>query len=246
VVVGFRRFTVITSLGMVALGGCLGGRADSSGTGSGGAGGGSAGTAGTTDTGGTANTGGTPSTGGTMSPGGCPALLPEPGEECDVDIPCSYEKIGYPCDGALPAQALCVAGRWHILRPVTCAPLPPTATCNPVGHWQANETGPYEPEDRFPEYQQGPFDIVLSVTPDGIVYMDEYNGELSPDGCTLSGFGRIEADCEELQDDTFCTFVDRIFELDFTQVPATGTVTLELSGEGDALATAPLEAVAVP
>jgi hypothetical protein len=116
----------------------------------------------------------------------------------------------------------------------------------PGGSLAGRRDGPYEPEDWFPEDQQGPFDIVLSVTPDGIVYMDEYNGELSPDGCTLSGFGRIEADCEELQDDTFCTFVDRIFELDFTQVPATGTVTLELSGEGDALATAPLEAVAVP
>ncbi|WP_170229809.1 hypothetical protein [Polyangium fumosum] len=57
---------------------------------------------------------------------------------------------------------------------------------------------------------------------------------------------QISESCQEIDGQSFCTYVDRAFELSFASVPATGTVTLSCSGECGFQGTAPAEAVKQP
>lgn len=76
--------------------------------------------------------------------------------------------------------------------------------------------------------------------------VDGYRGTLSDGGCALQVSAQIDEDCFEMSGQMFCTYIDRSVTLDFSQVPAKGSVTLSCWGECGFEATAPAEATKQP
>ncbi|MDC0747118.1 hypothetical protein [Polyangium mundeleinium] len=125
----------------------------------------------------------------------------------------------------------------------SCPAFEPSADCDPLGHYTVVETGPVD--GWIPDETIGPFEIV--VTDDcGTPKAEGYKSKFLPATCTLQGVKEISNDCYEIDGQSFCTYVDRAFELSFASVPATGTVTLSCSGECGFMGTAPAEAVKKP
>jgi hypothetical protein len=179
--------------------------------------------------------------------GGCPEFQPEHGSACKSDISCDYPTMHAQC-GMTPLTVLasCSEGAWKVLFPATCAPLPPDAACSPLGHYIVQETGPYEPPDPLVDPYDGPFDLILTEGPGGLVYVEGNNSRLTSNGCSLKGGMTLDKDCVAMDGQMFCTYISRTFDLSFTSAPATGTVTIACTGECGFGSTAPAEAVKQP
>lgn len=234
---------VLAACGGEVEGGGSGGSKAGSGGSNQGSGGSNAGGGGSNAGSGGSNQGG----GGSGGMGGCPSSVPEQGSSCGSDLSCEYDATNAQC--AMTPRvtvASCSNGAWSVLYPATCEPLPAGAACSPLGHYIVKETGPYDdPTGPAADYG-GPFDLVLTTGPGGLVYVEGHRASLTSDGCSLKGGTNLSENCTPIDGQMFCSYIDRDFTLSFASTPATGTVTISCWGECGYESTAPAEAVKQP
>ncbi len=237
---------VLSACGGSSSGGNTGGSGTTSNTGGAAAsGGGTAASGG----GGTTANGGAPGTNtcpvcpmdNSGAGGGCPQSRPTWGTPCNSAESCTYEDDLAPCGPGM-VHVDCVNHKWQVKDPLTCAPLADTL-CDPIGTWHVTLAPPFNPS--FTTYAD-PFDVVVSVEPDGLVYVDQYQGTLSADGCQLGGLALLDSSCEEVECQTYTADIYRTFTLDLSTVPATGSVEIKCVGECGDQNTAPIEATKLP
>ncbi len=176
---------------------------------------------------------------------GCPADPPRAEKGCGGTQECTYEVADVGCPSKLPVYANCVDQLWEVWRPTTCEALPAQAACDPTGKWSVTTTGPYDPPDSLFE-QDTKFTLEMIRKPDRLVYMKNFHGHLSSDGCTLSANYSGPESCSEHEGESFCSWIETAISLDLSTDPATGTVNESCWGECGGNSTAPVEATKAP
>jgi hypothetical protein len=91
----------------------------------------------------------------------------------------------------------------------------------------------------------GPFELVASTGPDGILYVEADYGQVSTDGCQLSVTWILAEDSGD-EDGGWFSWYSRNLHLDLSVAPATGTVTVQCDGECGGATGAPVEATELP
>lgn len=175
----------------------------------------------------------------------CPADPPSGERACGGAMDCTYDAADVGCSSQLPVYASCVDQQWEVWRPATCKALPAQAACNPTGTWTVTTTGPYDPPSSMFE-QDTKFTLELIEKPDRLIYMKNYNGKLSTDGCTLSANFSEPESCSEHEGNSFCSWIQMVLSLDLSTDPATGTVNESCWGECGGDSTAPVQATKAP
>lgn len=220
----------------LALAGC--------GDGGGGAGGGGAG--GSTGGGGATSTGGSTTT--TTSEGGCPANVPDAGDTCGGPGECVYSVPKPGCGSNLDTIASCEEERWNVYRPLQCG-APDVLACNPLGSWNVATTGPYLAPDMgeaslFDSYTG--FLVKVIQRENGRLYVNDWSGTVSEDGCALSVWRTFSEDCQTIDGQEFCSTIDGHLDLDLSLDPVTGTMHMTCWGECSDEGTAPVQATLQP